>query len=91
MNWLQCVGWNSVAVMTSVNSSMFTGLISTMSAAQSLSASNNIINNKNLWGRTEALITDIEVPQIYSQVVGRYVGLLIRIDRDRMDVICMCI
>lgn len=28
---LQCMGWNSVAVITSVNSSMLTGLISTMS------------------------------------------------------------
>ena len=31
MKRLQCVGWNSVAVMTSVNSSMFTGLMSTIS------------------------------------------------------------
>lgn len=31
MNKLHCVGWNSVAVMTSVSSSIFTGLISTMS------------------------------------------------------------
>lgn len=31
MNRLQCNGWNSVAVMTSVSSSMLTGLISTMS------------------------------------------------------------
>lgn len=28
---LQWTGWNSAAVMTSVNSSIFTGLISTMS------------------------------------------------------------
>ena len=34
MNRLQCCGWNSVAVMTSVSSSMFTGLMSTMSRAQ---------------------------------------------------------
>lgn len=31
MKRLQWNGWNSVAVMTSVNSSMFTGLISTIS------------------------------------------------------------
>ena len=37
INWLQCDGWNSVAVMTSVNSSMFTGLMSTMSSSPSLS------------------------------------------------------
>lgn len=34
MNWLQWLGWNSAAVMTSVNSSMFTGLISTMSEGE---------------------------------------------------------
>ena len=31
-NRLQCVGWNSVAVITSVSSSMLTGLMSTMSS-----------------------------------------------------------
>ena len=31
INKLQCTGWNSAAVMTSVSSSMFTGLMSTMS------------------------------------------------------------
>lgn len=31
MNRLQCCGWNSAAVMTSVSSSIFVGLISTMS------------------------------------------------------------
>ena len=31
INRLQCMGWNSAAVMTSVNSSMLTGLMSTMS------------------------------------------------------------
>lgn len=36
MNRLQCIGWNSAAVMTSVSSSMFTGLMSTMSATVSL-------------------------------------------------------
>jgi hypothetical protein len=35
MNRLQCIGWNSAAVMTSVSSSMFTGLMSTISAAVS--------------------------------------------------------
>ena len=34
MNWLHWVGWNSAAVMTSVNSSMLTGLMSTMSRGQ---------------------------------------------------------
>ena len=33
MKTLHCVGWNSAAVMTSVSSSMFTGLMSTMSVA----------------------------------------------------------
>ena len=32
MNKLHCVGWNSAAVMTSVSSSIFAGLISTMSS-----------------------------------------------------------
>lgn len=31
INKLQWLGWNSAAVMTSVSSSMFTGLISTIS------------------------------------------------------------
>ena len=31
MKTLHCVGWNSAAVMTSVSSSMFVGLMSTMS------------------------------------------------------------
>ena len=31
INKLQCDGWNSLDVMTSVSSSMFAGLISTMS------------------------------------------------------------
>jgi hypothetical protein len=31
MKRLQCCGWNSAAVITSVNSSIFTGLISTIS------------------------------------------------------------
>jgi hypothetical protein len=36
MNKLQCIGWNSAAVMTSVSSSMFTGLMSTMSEQRSV-------------------------------------------------------
>lgn len=31
MKTLHCVGWNSAAVITSVSSSMFAGLMSTMS------------------------------------------------------------
>lgn len=36
MNTLHCWGWNSAEVMTSVSSSMFTGLMSTMSTELSL-------------------------------------------------------
>ena len=34
MNKLQCDGWNSVAVMTSVSSSILIGLMSTMSRSR---------------------------------------------------------
>ena len=40
---------------------------------------------------TEALITDVEIPQVDSQIVSRDVGLAIRIDRDGVDVVRMCI
>ena len=33
-NWEQSVGWNDAQVMTSESSSMFSGLMSTMSEAQ---------------------------------------------------------
>ncbi len=36
MKRLQCTGWNSAAVMTSVSSSMFAGLMSTMLKLRSL-------------------------------------------------------
>ena len=40
---------------------------------------------------TEALVTDIEVPEIYSKIVGGDVSFLIRIDGDGVDVVCMSV
>ena len=70
--------------MTSVSSSMFTGLISTMSAYQ--------LNRRRGQGKlTEALITDIKIPQVDPQIIGRDICLLIGIDRYRIDMICVSI
>jgi hypothetical protein len=83
MNRLQCKGWNSVAVITSVSSSMLAGLISTMSGWRELAMAK--------WGRakilTKALIADVKVPEVDSQIICRYVCLLVRVDGDGMDVI----
>ena len=51
---LQWWGWNSAAVMTSVSSSMFAGLISTMSVA---AVSTGCIYEANTQ-RTEAPVAD---------------------------------
>lgn len=40
---------------------------------------------------TETLVTDIEIPQIDSQIVGGNVCLLIWVDRDGVYMISMCI
>jgi hypothetical protein len=40
---------------------------------------------------TEALITDIEIPQVDPQIIGRDISLLIGIDRYRIDMICVSI
>jgi hypothetical protein len=40
---------------------------------------------------TEALITNVEVPQVDSQIIGRDISLLIGIDRYRIDMICVSI
>lgn len=73
MKWLQLMGWNSAAVITSVNSSILTGLISTISGLVSQSSPDG---SQSL---TEALIADVEVPQVNAQVVGRNVGLAVRV------------
>lgn len=36
---------------------------------------------------TETLIADVQVPQIYPEIVGRHVGLPITVDADRIDVV----
>lgn len=58
MKRLQCEGWNSAAVMTSVSSSILTGLISTTSAFYEISI--DTLESKH--SRTKTLITDIQVP-----------------------------
>jgi len=70
--------------MTSVSSSMFTGLISTMSGCQLL----RVVLSGRL---TEALVTNIEIPQVDPQIIGRDISLLIGIDRYRIDMICVSI
>jgi len=40
---------------------------------------------------TEALITDVKIPQVDPQVIGRDISLLIGIDRYRVDMICVSI
>ena len=40
---------------------------------------------------TEALVSDLQVPDIYSQIVSREVGGVIAVHRYRVDVVGMCI
>lgn len=40
---------------------------------------------------TEALVTNIKVPEIYSKIVSGDVSFLIRIDRNGMDVVCVSV
>lgn len=89
MKRLHCVGWNSVAVITSVNSSIFTGLISTISDYE---CHNFICNQIGHSGTgyatlTKTLVASIEVPEVNAQIVRRNVRFLVRVDRDGMDVV----
>lgn len=36
---------------------------------------------------TEAAVCDLQVPQVDAQVVSRQVGLVVAVDRDRVDVV----
>jgi hypothetical protein len=45
----------------------------------------------NVEPRTKTLVTDVQIPQIDSKVVSGYVCLLVRINRDGMYMIRMCI
>lgn len=40
---------------------------------------------------TEATVSDVEMPQVNSQVISRQVRLTVAVDTDGVDVICMCI
>lgn len=40
---------------------------------------------------TETLVTDIQVPQIDPEVIGRNVSLLVRVDRDGVYVVSVCV
>lgn len=40
---------------------------------------------------TKALVADIEVPQVDTQVIGGDVRLGIRVDRDRVDVVSVSV
>ena len=86
MNKLHCVGWNSAAVITSVSSSIFAGLMSTISL--------RTVNTAQLSHpgiRTEALIANIQVPKIDPKVIGGDVSLLVRVHRNGVYVVCVCI
>ena len=37
--------------------------------------------------RTEALVTDVQIPQVDSQIISRDVCFLVRIDRDGVNVV----
>lgn len=120
MKRLHCCGWNSAAVITSVSSSMFTGLMSTMSTNNTkkrerlrqheITPSDNIRAARIAQGplraiwkrcglagrwsaskrpRTEAPITDVQIPEIYPEIVGGNECLLVGIDGDGMDVVGM--
>ena len=41
--------------------------------------------------RTEALVTDVQIPEVDTQIVCGNVCLLIGINGDRMDMISMCV
>lgn len=41
------------------------------------------------YPHTEALIANVEVPEVDAQVVCRNVSFAIRVDRDRVDVVSM--
>lgn len=36
---------------------------------------------------TEAAVGDVQMPEVYPQVIGGHVGLMVRVDRDGVDVI----
>ena len=77
--------------MTSVNSSIFTGLISTISDYEChIFICNQIGHSGTGYARlTKALVAGIEVPEVYAQIVRRDVCFLVRVDGDGMDVVCM--
>ena len=74
--------------MTSVSSSMFTGLMSTISDKIHTSSSRSYAANQRRT-RTEALIGYPEVPKVDPQVISGDVGLTVRVDGDRVDMIGM--
>ena len=62
--------------MTSVSSSMFTGLMSTMSETRHKRRS----RGEKVTPLTKALVANVKVPEVYPKIVGRDVGFLIRVD-----------
>lgn len=40
---------------------------------------------------TEAAVSDVEMPQVNSQVISGQVCLTVAVDTDGVDVICMCV
>ena len=77
--------------MTSVNSSIFTGLISTISDYEChIFICNQIGHSGTGYARlTKALVAGIEVPEVYAQIIRRNVCFLVRVDGDGMYVIGM--
>lgn len=87
MKRLQCIGWNSAAVITSDNSSILAGLISTISTKRKWRDEQVAINTP----LTEALVTYIHVPEIYTQIVGRDISFTVGVYGNRINMVCVCV
>lgn len=78
--------------MTSVNSSILTGLMSTISARKGGSDPHpprTRGGGRKEGIRTEALVADVEIPEVDAEVVGGDVGFLVRVDGDGVYVVCV--
>ncbi len=73
--------------MTSVSSSILTGLMSTMSSSRLAHLLYKSVRGSSSSIRTEALVADIEVPEVDPKVISRYVSFTIRVDRYRVDMV----
>ena len=70
---LQSFGWNSAAVITSARSSMFAGFMSTISEK-------GVKFWKEVFLLTEWAVGNFKMPQVHSEVIGREVRFVVRIN-----------